>query len=217
MSQLLEKSILIRAVLGVGILCGFAAWWCLQPDTSSEWLRTLSIAVALAVPTTIFLGSSPVWTWVWKIVPPLNRWVFPNLNGDWEVTMKSNIGKIAEFHPGMKGTKVPKNIKGKVTIKQNWFRTVMIFHGNNNYSNSETSFVKLERTKNSGRFILAYVYQNKTPKPKDSDEQMHHGAGEVEVRWIDGEPKIAGLYWTNRNWPQGLNTAGEVTMVRTSK
>src|SRR3546814_12653567 len=33
---------------------------------------------------------NPVWRWVWKKVPPLGRWIFPDLNGEWDVEIVSN-------------------------------------------------------------------------------------------------------------------------------
>ncbi len=131
--------------------------------------------------------------------------------------MKSNIRAIAKYHPDFKGKKPKSRAVGKITVKQNLFSLVMIFHGQNDYSNSETIFVKPVRTKESGRFKLAYLYENASPKPMKTDEQKHYGAGIAELRWIDGKPEISGLYWTNRNWPDGLNTAGEILMQKIVK
>lgn len=214
MYQILERTALLRVILFFGI-AGFAiAWLIVQPVDQDGWIHTASFSVSISIALILVLGYSPVWRAFWWILPPLNRWVFPDLNGDWETTMESNIGEIAKYHPVFKEKKPTTVVPGKITIKQNWFFVTMTFHGNDGYSNSDTIFVRLLRTPESNRFRLAYVYENHTPKQKDTDEQMHYGAGIAEVHQIDGQLQIDGLYWTNRNWPRGLNTAGKVTMIR---
>jgi len=216
MYQILERSVLLRLVVSIGAM-GLAIAWCIvQPSDLGGWLRALSFGVGISLALTLLIGFSPIWRWIWRAVPSLNHWIFPDLNGEWDATMDSNIAEIAKHHPALKGTNPESKIQGKITIKQNWFFIAMTFRGDNGYSNSDTIVVKPTRTPESGRFGLAYVYCNHTPKQLTTDEQMHYGAGIVEVHQNDGKTEIEGNFWTNRKWPEGLNTAGIVKIVRTS-
>ncbi|MDD9911215.1 MAG: hypothetical protein OXR62_16225 [Ahrensia sp.] len=216
MIQLFEKSLVIRLILVVGVLVAIAMWIWIQPTTNTEWIRLASATVAFTAVGLGILAASPLWRIMWWVVRPLNWWIFPDLNGEWQVVMRSNIGKLAEFHPDLKGVEPRTEITGTITIKQSLLGIVLVFRGDDKYSNSETTFVKVVRTKGSGRFKLAYVYENDTPTPLKSDEQRHFGAGQLEVFWVDGDIKLEGLYWTNRRWADGLNTAGTITMARNS-
>src|SRR5690606_22996121 len=40
---------------------------------------------------------NPVWRWLWKKFPKLSEWVFPDLNGTWEVELCSNWPRQAQM------------------------------------------------------------------------------------------------------------------------
>lgn len=213
MFQLFEKSVILKLVLLTGAANGLAIWFWMRPETMAEWLRLASATISVSVMLLGAVAASPLWRAVWWVIRPLNRWVFPDLNGEWSVTMDSNIAQIAKAHPQLKSAANKAKVTGTITIRQNLFGIVMIFRGDDGYSNSETTFVKLVKDNISGRFRLIYVFENETPSARPSDEQRHFGAGRTEVLWVDGSLKIDGEYWTNRMWRQGMNTAGTVTMV----
>jgi hypothetical protein len=213
MLQLFEKSAIIKLILLTGAVVGAAAWLWMRPETMAEWARLASATISVSVMLLVALAASSVWRAVWWVIRPLNRWIFPDLNGEWSVTMDSNIAQIAKSHPQLKPAAVKANVTGTITIRQNLFGIVMIFRGDDGYSTSETTFVRLTKGKESGRFRLIYVFENETPLARPADEQRHFGAGRTEVLWVDGALKIEGYYWTNRMWRQGMNTAGTITMV----
>ena len=194
-------------------IAGCLIWW-LEPTTTVEWLRAASATLSVTTVLLIVISTTSFWRLFWFFIKPLNWWVFPDLNGDWEVSLHSNVGEIAQKNPDLKKQNPKSNVSGVITIKQSLLKTVTIFRSNDGYSDSETTFVNLIHTPNSSRFKLAYVYENNTPQPHSSDEQRHFGAAEVEIRWDDGDLVAEGLYWTNRRWSEGLNTAGKISMKR---
>src|SRR3546814_13430606 len=66
-------------------------------NSIAQWLQAelrLSSAITLGWMLISALLLNPVWRWVWKKVPPLGRWIFPDLNGEWDVESVSNHSKI---------------------------------------------------------------------------------------------------------------------------
>ncbi|AEI93089.1 hypothetical protein [Roseobacter litoralis] len=190
-----------------------------QPQSDpSKWPRTLT-----ATPGTFglligFLGATPTWRWFWKKFPKLNEWVFPDLNGEWETVMMSNICVMAESHPDFKNAdtdKISYEISGKFTIKQNWFRIKILYDATNKYTKSRTLVVQPKRDADKDCFSLAYIYVAETIAPQKTDEQHHFGAAMLEVNpdW----QVLSGPYWTNRNAQKGLNTAGTLEAKRLSQ
>src|SRR3546814_11391719 len=77
--------------------CTMVAWLILGVErgvnSSAQWVQAelrLSSAITLGWMLMSALLLNPVWRWVWKKVPPLGRWIFPDLNGEWDVEIVSN-------------------------------------------------------------------------------------------------------------------------------
>jgi len=214
MIQIFEKSVIIRALLIIAICIGAGITWFVKPDTIQDVLKVAGYTISATGIFIWMLNVSQCWRLIWYIIKPLNWWIFPDLNGDWETINYSNIKKHAEFRPELKQKKLNSKIAGRVTIRQNLFGISMTFHSKNGYTSSDTIFVKLERTSESQRFRLVYVFEGETAEAVDTDEQRHFGAGRIEIKWIEKLIQIEGVYWTNRNWRNALNTAGTIVMKR---
>ena len=65
-----------------------------------------------------------------------------------------------------------------------------------------------------GSVTLHYLYKNTTKVPEATDSDSHDGAANLCVEWQDTDIWLEGVYWTNRNWHLGLNTAGKITLMR---
>src|SRR3546814_8761011 len=68
-------------------------------NSIAQWLQAelrLSSAITLGWMLISALLLNPVWRWVWKKVPPLGRWIFPDLNGEWDVEIVSNHSRSEE-------------------------------------------------------------------------------------------------------------------------
>ncbi|WP_236016696.1 hypothetical protein [Salipiger abyssi] len=187
----------------------------IRPETGSELMRLIYTTPATFGLISLVLGATPLWRKLWGFFPLLNSWVFPDLNGRWQTEIHSNIAAMAAYHPDFAGTD-PQTINtlvpGQFEIVQNWFRLYIRFDADDKYSTSNTLVVEPRKDRESGRFTLTYVYKNETPAPQPTDEQFHFGAAHVE---IDPNFKsMRGIYWTNRNAPRGLNTAGSIAAKR---
>lgn len=187
----------------------------IRPETAAEIMRVIYTAPATFGLISLALGATPLWRKLWGYFPRLNNWVFPDLNGSWQTEIHSNIAAMAAHHPDFESTD-PQTINtlvpGQFEIIQNWFRLYIRFDGDDRYSTSNTLVVEPRKDRETGRFTLTYVYKNETPAPQPTDEQFHFGAAHVE---IDPNFKsMRGCYWTNRNAPRGLNTAGSIEATR---
>lgn len=216
MYKVLERTRLawvLCVLVAISFLINFAFF---QPLTDpSKWLRTLTTTPATFGLLIGLLGASPAWRWLWKKFPKLNEWVFPDLNGEWDTVMTSNIRAMAEHHPDFQSVDIEKirhEIPGKFTIKQDWFRIKILYNATNNYTKSRTLVVQPRRDADKDCFSLAYVYVAETIAPQKTDEQHHFGAAVLEVSsdW----QLLSGPYWTNRNAQKGLNTAGTMEAKR---
>lgn len=199
-------------LFGVSLVINVAL---IRPESVTEWLRAVYTAPGTFGVLVLVLGATPLWRWVWSICPRLANWVYPDLNGIWITNMESNFATLAKYHPDFADTdisKIPSAIPGKFQIKQNWFKFHIRFDGDDNYSSSDTLIVEPRRDQQSGSFFLTYIYKNKTIAPKDTDEQFHLGAADLEIG--ENFHEMRGPYWTNRNASKGLNTAGTLVAKR---
>lgn len=206
------KAALATFLVGLAFLFSYLV---ITPETWSEWGRTLTLSLSLVPMIAGLLGATPLWRWVWRKIPVLGEWIFPDLNGEWATKMTTNFGTIAEFHPDFADvdkSKFNKEIPGRFEIKANWFRIFIRFDSLNEYSTSDTITVYPKKDPETGRNILTYVYRNSTSRPLPTDEQSHLGAAYLEIA-----PKadvMKGSYWTNRMASKGLNTAGTLVATR---
>src|SRR4051812_13301928 len=74
--------------------------------------------------------------------------------------------------------------------------------------------VAVQRDWQHGTIELNYIYENLTSNPKISDCSHHNGAARVQAPDEDGKVSMEGVYFTDRNWNQGLNTAGYISFER---
>lgn len=167
-------------------------------------------------PVATGLGGAAALLWLVGETPlfPLacrHRWacsVFPDLDGEWEGELFSNWPRIAQR--GETGAE-PAELLGRqarVTIKARLLSVSMALDTKDAYSNSKTVLAGVTRDDTSERCCLTYVYENRTPHPKQTDAEFHLGAAMLTLKKESGGDVLEGPYWTNRNWTKGLNTAG---------
>lgn len=159
----------------------------------------------------IVLGQTQLFPLLCRI-PGVNK-IFPDLEGTWIATLHSNWSEIAKrLDPPANPNAAPK--VGKVRIEQRLFTMKMILDMDDNYTNSHTIFVRPRRCPASGRLQLHYIYEAKTNVPVETDSSSHHGAASLNIIEDAGRTWMEGVYWTDRNWTKGLNTAGHITLER---
>lgn len=180
-------------------------------DQPVNLLKALSSASSLAGFTFLILGETFIFPWICKL--PIVRTYFPPIDGAWDVTLQSKWGAIERLRGNLEiEDKITK--QGKVKIFSRFFRVRMQFEANDRYSKSSTICVAVQRDCQHGTIELDYIYENLTSNPKISDCSRHNGAARVQVRDEDGKVSMEGVYFTDRNWNQGLNTAGYISFER---
>jgi hypothetical protein len=105
-------------------------------------------------------------------------------------------------------------VPATVTIIARLFFIRMNLASDSRYSTSKTVFVRASRDAEDGSVTLHYLYKNTTNVPKATDSDSHDGAANLCVEWRGDDIWLEGVYWTNRNWHLGLNTAGKITLTR---
>ena len=214
MYQTLPWQSVVRVVAVLAVVWFGLLWIVMSPSGPAEYLRVLSGTLTLLILTILGFG---LWGWrlLWKMIPRLNEWICPDLSGNWRVTLRSNIGRIGEHHPDLKGKELNSVVAANVEIRQNLFGFAIKLKSDTGYSSSRTTCVHLIRDHRDGGLSLAYMYENDTPEPLATDEQWHMGAARLSVdKQPDGGYRLDGVYWTNRNWTRAMNTAGRISMEK---
>lgn len=174
-------------------------------------LRALSSASSLAGIIFLIVGETFIFPWICKL--PLVRMFFPPIDGIWRVSLLSNWGAIERMR-GNLDVEDKISRQGTVKIRSRFFRVHMTFEADDRYSKSSTVCVSVKRDLQHGTIELNYIYENLTSNPKSSDCSRHNGAARIGVRDEEGIVSMEGVYFTDRNWNQGLNTAGYISFER---
>ena len=191
-------------------------WYFMSPSTLGEFFRgvTSSIGITTGI---FFIFGKWAWKWVWKVCPKLNDWVFPDLNGRWQGVVTSNWPIVQKLLPEYEEENNTALSEHPITIdiKQTMFSIHLTMNADDNYSSSETIMVVPNKDKQSGTITLYELYQARVLTPKQNDSEGSRGAGVLTYRKdTDQGELIEGHYWTDRNWRDGLNTAGSLRVSR---
>lgn len=149
----------------------------IDPFEKITWLKNVSYAITLE---TILALLFVKFMWKWKIF----KWLvqIPCLSGQWTGTLEYD-------YDGEHQTK-----KTELTIKQDFFRTIIKLETNESESVSISAHFDIDRDREIKR--LFYTYEN-IPKPEFRDRSpMHYGA--VRLNISDDNKKLDGEYWTSR-------------------
>lgn len=194
MIALLPLNLVIAVVAVLYATIVIALFLILRTDSSS-FSDGLSLALRGGALLNVVLLATIYFAWrsIWRWIPKLNQWIFPDLNGDWDVTIHWVWGD-------RNGT-----AKGRATVKQNLLNLSMELATEK--STSETLLAKPKRHPESKSPLIYYIYRN-TPKVKTStSDGSHEGMAVLKV-----EPRnalsLGGNYFTDRN------TKGHFEMVK---
>ncbi|MEX2375436.1 MAG: hypothetical protein WD942_07595 [Dehalococcoidia bacterium] len=202
-----------RALTVFGLLCAatIILWVTLAPPAQPYmWWRIASGSVTLVALVVGLVGQTAIFPWLCRL--PLVRSWFPPFDGEWIASLESNWPAIQQrSRPG--GPPVTlQAVKANVTIIARLFHIRMNLASDDRYSTSKTVFVRATRDPQDGSVSLHYLYHNTTKKAKETDSDSHDGAANLTVEGQGKDIWIEGVYWTNRNWHLGLNTAGKITL-----
>lgn len=137
-------------------------------------------AVFLEIVILIFFVSG--WRFLWSKFPKLNEWVYPDLNGEWQVSIHWNYGH-------------QKGIKTAIAhIKQDFFKLSMELVSDE--SESETLMVKPKKDPESSRPLLYYIYRNEAAQGVNNPRPSHKGAAVLKLDLKD-QNTLKGNYFTD--------------------
>lgn len=159
-----------------------------------------------------------------RAFPLLCRWkplrsLLADLDGTWKGVLHSNWPLIRARLAGAPPQPAPLGLQPvpvTAEIRVRLFSVSMTLRSDDTrYSGSETVSMRLDKNPETDRVRVAYVYANTTKNPESTDSGFHHGAAVLDLEEEEGKPQaLDGLYWTNRNWTKGLNTAGTIRLER---
>lgn len=133
------------------------------------------------------------WRTVWRWIPKLNDWVFPDLNGKWTVDIHWSWG----------------NKSGEKTatafIKQSLLKVSIELSSDE--SESETLMVTPHKDAQSSRPGLYYIYRNVSTAGAAKKQDPHIGAAILKISQ-ESHDVLRGNYFTDRS------TNGQYTMRR---
>mgnify|MGYP006921597141 CR=1 FL=1 len=175
--------ILVIAVIYASIACAIL-WFLYNPSVSLWGAIGVATGGSAALNIVIFLLFHRYWESIWKRFPVLNRLLFPNLNGTWEMIIHWN----SEDKNG------EANAHAKIT--QNFLNIAMDVEAED--SDSYTLMAKPKRDPESGRPLLYYVYLT-TPKAtsKVKDHAQYTGAAILQLS-LESASKLSGNYFTSK-------------------
>jgi len=218
------------AITVIASLAIFAAF--IRAQLQSHFPNHEWPAVTEIVSFVVTVGFAYLWTWAWRVFPILNKWIFPNLTGDWEVEMDSNwsrhvqvldaaldAGKTFDMRKCDKGDLAPlTRVKLKATIEHTfWTIHMRMWSEVPGAPIRESEIVSIEpfRAKALKKCGLNYIYRQENQTDDVTDDNSFYGAATLEYDLQNDT--LSGTFWTQRMWRRAMNTAGVVRMRRVSK
>ena len=123
------------------------------------------------------------WRWLWRCVPALNRWVYPDIGGEWNITIN------------WQGEGRQDVVEAKAIIRQDFLRMSMEVISDK--SDSETLIAEPRKVQESGTPFLYYVYLV-TPRLVDEEAGSPY-FGAARLRFFDDKgEELSGNYWTSK-------------------
>ena len=122
------------------------------------------------------------WRRLWRWFPILNRWLYPDISGVWNMT-------IDWQGQGNQGT-----VDAKATIRLNFTRISMEVRSPG--SDSQTLMAQPKKDPESGRPLLYYVYAVIPKAIGTNARPTYYGAAMLKF-WESEGGELSGNYWTN--------------------
>lgn len=201
-------------------------WVIRAPKEPLAMLETVSLAGLVSVLIIVLVGETGIFRVLWRI-PFVQKHLFPYIPGKYEGTISSNWSVISAIRAGATGAgglseadlhvdrtgSFEKPVT--VDIKASLFRVSMKLIPKDAYTDSQTIWLRPIGEGEAGHPRLFYMYRSITQNaPKATDVQLHFGAAYVDVIENGGKLSLRGVYWTERDWPRGNNTAGALNVTK---
>lgn len=215
------------AWLAIFLLIGLNA---VSPSLKAIGLSPTNSWVVLVIQGVVALFFlTPAWKLFWKLVPPLNRWFYPDLSGEWIVELESNFSRIEAILDAAMDPEVTLDMRLcpsdalpplqtsrlRAKITQGWVSMDMEVwnpDGDGPIKQSDTIVVEPFRGR-QGKHGLAYIFEQQNETDTPSDTNCFKGAAWI-VRDREDPNVLHGRMWNDRMWRRGMNTAANVRLTR---
>lgn len=228
MHRILPRKVLFIAF--AWIVVGLVAISGAIPEWTHLQVKTASVP-ALAWLTLNLLLLNPAWRFFWKRISWLSRW-FPDLNGVWEVEMRSNWSRHEQLLNAAAGAGEPldmrtcpedalaslRAIRLRAEISQTWWSIEMrMWNPARDTPIRESQTVHVEPFSRQGLKPagISYFYKQQNETANVADDTEFFGA--ARLLYDADTDRLDGLAWTARMWPRAMNTAGPITFRRYHK
>lgn len=197
-----NRIITVLVVLGAALLAlGMNVWEALTGQAIEWWQVPRAInMVALVVVVLVGLVVRLLWRPLWRLVPALNRWVFPDLNGVWR-------GELHSISVAPNTGKGPGPVQATVTVTLGWFDVSVRMQTEKMQSLSNRVF--LERQGGTNNFRLWYGYRHEPTSASRPGNPPHDGMAYLECDVAEPD-RLRGQYYTDRH------TSGDFKLERAS-
>jgi hypothetical protein len=157
-------------------------------------VRAVSTTISFIAVLALVVGKY-LWTYVY--IDFFKKHFCPDLNGNWVAKIKSN------FNGGMV-VEIP------ISIKADLFSIKMF--ATTSFGQSNANYCRIYRN-NNDLFQLEYLFKVDNDSAISGDTTFYEGAARLTLH--DHKSMVwKGVYWTNRCWNEGKNTAGEIEISR---
>jgi hypothetical protein len=219
MYQVLDLKKLVGLFAVIAAIVVFIGVYVAPPKTLQGYIHRASGAASATGIILLLAGESPLFHAIWKY-NVVQKLFFPYIHGRWEGEISSNwpvIRTIREHAGSGKQTNPDEmNIDNLgalseevvVEIKASFLRVSMKLVPKTGYSDSVTVALKPVIEGDRGHPCLYYVYRATVRANVPTDSGVHYGAGSMDVLRGKGPLTLRGIYWTEREWRKGMNTAG---------
>jgi len=162
--------------------------------TNSSFMSSVSYSVT-TVSFLAWLFGKHLWKYLYTDF--LKRKFCPDFNGKWKGRIESNYGG---------GT----TIDFPIEIEANFFSVEM--RGKTTIGRTYANYCRITRTED-GCFELEYMFKGINDTPSETDDSFYEGAARLRVMDVS-TMYMKGVFWTNRCWQNGKNTAGVIELFK---
>jgi len=211
----------VKALIYAAALLAVGVFLAIELATSAFDIEIRRLAIPSIVwATCVALTWNPIWRWVWAVskrvgwLPDLGHLVFPDLNGKWAMTLRSNWSRPMQL---LDAAADRRRRFDPPEIEQSWWSikiTVTNPRADTPIKNSTSYIVMPRKRSETERPSLCYFYCQQNDTDNQADDLSFDAAA---CLFYDNEKdQLEGTFWTARQWRRAINTAGTLTLDRIS-
>lgn len=180
--------------LGIIVMSAISCFMLFSQYLEQTFMRSISYTVTLLTFLAWIFGK---YLWKYIYIDFFKEKFCPNFNGKWTITINSNYngGTTVSFPLEIEADFFSVRMKGDTTVGQ-----------------THSNYCKIIRGEDDS-FGLEYMYKVYNDRQTESDTSFYEGAARLRVTDIK-TMEMNGVYWTNRCWKKGGNTAGGIKLVK---